>query len=518
MRSTFLSRTRKWIGASALAILVGVGGGTAFLAASSPSAIAQFQQAAQITLPTEATPNSFADLVEAVKPAVVSIVVEGDEANRSLQRGGREFNFQFPDLPEGDLRDFLEQFGNQFGMPGDRGPGRGERGDRGPARKFMAAGSGFAISADGYFVTNNHVVENASKVTVVFDNGDEKTATVVGTDQRTDLAVVKVDGVTDLPFVNFAAEDVRVGDWVVAVGNPFGLGGTVTAGIVSARGRDIAGSAQGDFLQIDAAVNTGNSGGPAFNLKGEVVGVNTAIFSPNGGNVGIAFAIPSNIVQQVATQLISNGTVTRGYLGVGIQDVSRDIADSVGLPSARGALVTEPAEGGPGKAAGIKSGDIITKVDGQEIANALALSRTIAGKNPDTEVELTLWRNGKEETLKVKLGKLDETAPATEEQQPAQPEEPAAPAPSSVGVTLVPNADGEGLLIQDIDPSSVAAEKGFAVGDAILEVDNKAVATAGEFEDAIKAVQDSGRSTALIKAERNGQVRYLGLPLEDATN
>lgn len=522
MRSTFLSRTRKWIGASALAILVGIGGGSALLAASSPSAIAQFQPAAQITLPAEATPNSFADLVEAVKPAVVSIVVEGDEGGRDLQRGGREFNFQFPDLPEGDLRDFLEQFGNQFGQrqPGERGPGRGDRGDneRGPARKFMAAGSGFAISADGYFVTNNHVVENASKVTVIFDNGDEKTATVVGTDKRTDLAVVKVDGVTDLPFVNFATEDVRVGDWVVAVGNPFGLGGTVTAGIVSARGRDIAGSAQGDFLQIDAAVNTGNSGGPAFNLKGEVVGVNTAIFSPNGGNVGIAFAIPSNIVKQVANQLISSGTVTRGYLGVGIQDVSRDIADSVGLATPNGALVTEPAEGGPGAAAGIKSGDIITKVDGTAISNALSLSRTISSKDPGTEVELTLWRNGKEETLKVTLGKLDEAAPAQEEQQPAQPEEPAAPAPSSVGVTLVPNADGEGLLIQDIDPSSVAAEKGFAVGDAILEVDNKAVTTAGEFEDAIKAVQDSGRSTALIKAERNGQVRYLGLPLADAAN
>jgi len=516
MRSTFLSRTRKWIGASALAILVGLGGGTAFLAASSPSAIAQVQNAAQITLPAEATPNSFADLVEAVKPAVVSIVVEGDQGGRDFQRGGREFNFQFPDLPDGDLRDFLEQFGNQFGQgqPGDRGPNR-ER--RAPARKFMAAGSGFAISADGYFVTNNHVVENANKVTVIFDNGDEKTATVVGTDKRTDLAVVKVDGVNDLPFVNFATDDVRVGDWVVAVGNPFGLGGTVTAGIVSARGRDIAGSAQGDFLQIDAAVNTGNSGGPAFNLKGEVVGVNTAIFSPNGGNVGIAFAIPSNIVKQVANQLIQNGTVTRGYLGVGIQDVTRDIADSVGLKAPQGALVTEPADGGPGKAAGIKSGDIITKVDGKSISNALALSRTIAGKDPGTEVELTLWRNGKEESLKVKLGKLDEAATATEEdQQPAQPEEPAAPTPSSVGVTLVPNADGDGLLIQDIDPDSVAAEKGFAVGDAILEVDNKAVATASQFEDAIKAVQDSGRSTALIKAERNGQVRYLGLPLEEA--
>ena len=511
MRSTFLSGTRKWLGASALAIIAGIGGGSAFLAASTPASIAQqVQPAAQITLPAPATPTSFADLVEAVKPAVVSIVVEGEQGGRELRRGGREFNFEFPDLPDGDLRDFLEQFGQQFGQ-GNRGDGSEQRA---PARRFMAAGSGFAISADGYFVTNNHVVENAEKVTVVFDNGDEMTATVVGTDQRTDLAVVKVDGVTDLPYVSFATEDVRVGDWVVAVGNPFGLGGTVTAGIVSARGRDIAGSAQGDFLQIDAAVNTGNSGGPAFNLNGEVVGVNTAIFSPNGGNVGIAFAIPSNIVQQVATQLIENGTVTRGYLGVGIQDVNRDIADSVGLDSPRGALVTEPAADGPAKAAGIQSGDIITEVDGQQISNALALSRTIAGKGPGTEVELKVFRDGKEETITVTLDKLNEAAPAATEEQPAQEPEETGPTESSVGITLVPNSEGEGLLIQDIDPSSVAAQKGFAVGDTLLEVDNKKVATAAQFEDAIAGVRDSGRGTALIKAERNGQVRYLGLPLD----
>jgi serine protease Do len=522
MRSTFLPRARKWIGASALAILIGLGGGTAFLAASSPSAQAQIQPAAQITLPAAATPLSFADLVQAVKPAVVSIVVEAEEAGRDFQQGGsggdgRDFNFQFPDLPEGDLKDFLEQFRDQFGQRGERAPGAPGQDQRGPARKFMAAGSGFAISADGYFVTNNHVVENATKVTVIFDNGDEKTATVVGTDKRTDLAVVKVDGVTDLPFVSFAADDVRVGDWVVAVGNPFGLGGTVTAGIVSARGRDIAGSAQGDFLQIDAAVNTGNSGGPAFNLKGEVVGVNTAIFSPNGGNVGIAFAIPSNIVKQVTGQLIANGSVTRGFLGVGIQDVTRDIADSVGLKTAHGALVTEPSEGGPAQKAGINSGDIITAVDGDEITNALDLSRTIAGKDPGTEVKLTLWRNNKEETVSVKLETLTESATAEEPQaQPAPKDEPAAPAPSSVGVTLVPNADGEGVLIQDIDPNSVAAQKGFVVGDAILEVDNQKVSTAEEFEKAITAVKDSGRGTALIKAERAGNVRFLGLPLEAA--
>ena len=514
MRSSFTSRTRRWLGASALAILAGIGGGSAFVAATSPStAQATLQPAAQIIAPAVTNAPGFADLVDAVKPAVVSIIVEATEVDntRDLRRGGGQFDFQFPDLPDGHpFKDFMDKFGQQFGQPG----GQDNSGNPPPARKFMAAGSGFAISADGYFVTNNHVVENATKVTVIFDNGDEKQATVVGTDKKTDLAVVKIDGVTDLPFVKLADDDVRVGDWVVAVGNPFGLGGTVTAGIVSARGRDIQGSAYGDFLQIDAAVNTGNSGGPDFNLKGEVVGVNTAIFSPNGGNVGIAFAIPANVVKQVTAQLISNGVVTRGFLGVGIQDVTHDIAASVGLDNARGALVTEPSKGGPAEKAGIKSGDVIVAVDGYKIANALDLSRTIASKDPGTAVNLTLWRDGKEQQLTVTLDKLDEAPAKIADQQPAPDvQQPAAPTPTSVGITLVPNAEGSGLLIQDIGQDSIAAEKGFAVGDTILQVDNKDVASVKDFEAAIQAVKDSGRGTALIKAQRDGATRFIGLPL-----
>jgi serine protease Do len=300
MRSTFLARTRKWIGASALAILVGLGGGSAFLAGSSQMAAAQMViPAAQITAPATTNPSAgFADLVAAVKPAVVSITVEGRE--KPTVNDGNDFNGQIPDLPDDNpLKKFFQQFGNGPGRGNGAGPG--PQGQAPQGRRFAAAGSGFVISADGYIVTNNHVVENANKVTVTFDNGDQKKATVVGTDERTDLAVVKVDGETDLPFVKFAQDDVRVGDWVLAVGNPFGLGGTVTAGIVSARGRDVAGSAYGDFLQIDAAVNMGNSGGPTFNLKGEVVGVNTEIFSPNGGNVGIAFDIPAKTVEQITS-------------------------------------------------------------------------------------------------------------------------------------------------------------------------------------------------------------------------
>lgn len=506
---------RRWLGASALAILAGIGGGTAFVAATAPSTAqtATLVPAAQITAPAVTNAPNFADLVEAVKPAVVSIIVEGGEKEdaRQLQRGGPQFKFDFPDLPEDSpFRDFFEQFGQ-----GGRGQGEGPARPQAP-RKFMAAGSGFAISADGYIVTNNHVVDNADKVTVVFDDGKEMTAKVIGTDQKTDLAVVKVDGVTDLPFVKLADNEVRVGEWVVAVGNPFGLGGTVTAGIVSARGRDIAGSAYGDFLQIDAAVNTGNSGGPDFNLQGEVVGVNTAIFSPNGGNVGIAFAIPASVVKQVTGQLIQSGTVTRGFLGVGIQDVSRDIADSVGLKDAAGALVTEPTKDSPADKAGVKSGDVITAVDGKAVTNALDLSRTIAGKNPSTAVELSIWRDGKEQKISVTLGKLDETAKPAEEQQQAPAEEPAAPAPTSVGLTLVPNSGGEGLLIQDVDPNSAAAEKGFAVGDTILEVNNQAVKSVEDFEKAVQGVKDAGRSTALVKAQRDGNTRFIGLPITEA--
>jgi serine protease Do len=512
MRSTFSSRARRWIGASALAILAGIGGGSAFVAATAPSNAqqeAKLVPAAQIVAPAVTTAPSFADLVDAVKPAVVSIIVEGSEKeDRQLQRGGRQFNFNFPDLPDDHpFKDFFDQFGQQ---------GQGGNGDGRPVppRKFMAAGSGFVISADGYIVTNNHVVDNASKVTVVFDDGSEKEAKVVGTDVKTDLAVVKLDGETDLPFVKLSETEPRVGEWVVAVGNPFGLGGTVTAGIISARGRDIQGSAYGDFLQIDAAVNTGNSGGPDFNMQGEVVGVNTAIFSPNGGNVGIAFAIPASVVKQVTDQLISSGTVTRGFLGVGIQDVSRDIAESVGLDNARGALVTEPTKDSPADKAGVKSGDVITQVDGKDIDNALDLSRTIAGKNPGTKVELTIFRDGKEQKVTVELGKLDEAKVADNDaQQQTQPDEPAAPAATSVGLTLVPNSDGEGLLIQDVDPASPAAEKGFAVGDTILEVNNEKVSSVAEFEKAIQGVKDAGRGTALVKAQRDGNTRFIGLPL-----
>jgi len=511
MRSTTLSRTRRWLGASALALMVGAGGVSTAFVLSSQSANAEIKNAAQIVVPQTSVQQGFADLVEAVKPAVVSILVEAQAPGRQVQGGGRNFNFEFnfPDLPEDHpFRDFFDQFGERNGPGGPGGQGR--------PRTFMAAGSGFIVSADGYVVTNNHVVEDATKVTVVFDDGSEQIAEIVGTDERTDLAVLKIVG-EDLPFVTFENSETpsRVGDWVVAVGNPFGLGGTVTVGVISGAGRDIGGSNYGDFLQIDAAVNTGNSGGPAFNVNGEVVGVNTAIYSPTGGNVGIAFAIPARTVQQIVNQLINDGTVTRGYLGVSIQDVSKDIADSVGLPNARGAIVREPTEDGPAGAAGVKSGDIIIKVDGEQIDDALDLSRTIAGKAPNSTVELTIWRDGGETTVSVTLEQLDESATAVTPDEPTPPQ--AVPeAATSLGMTLVPNGDGSGgLLIQNVDSDSDAARRGLSTGDVILEVDNQAVSTPRDFDRAIAGVRDKGLNTALIKVARNGEARFIGLPISE---
>lgn len=453
------------------------------------------------------TPLSFADLVDAVRPAVVSIQVRSEVAAQQLGPG--QYQFQFPDLPEGHplerfFHDFEQQLQNRGGGTGN-GPPR--------PRFTQAVGSGFIISADGFVVTNNHVVENADQVVVTMDNGDERTAEVIGTDPRTDLALLKIDSATALPYVEFADQDVRVGDWVVAVGNPFGLGGTVTAGIVSARGRDLNANAYDDFIQIDAAVNRGNSGGPAFNVNGQVVGVNTAIFSPNGGSIGIAFAIPAATVKQVVFDLMDDGSVTRGYLGVNIQDVTDDIAASVGLDEAKGSLVTEPRPDSPAQRAGVLSGDVIVKVNDQEIADSRDLARTIAGMQPGSTVDVTVWRDKAERVISITLAELaDEVALADQTEVTPQPQP--QPTASMTGLTLVPNQDGDGAVISDIDPDSVAADKGFQTGDVILEANGTAVSSTDDFDAAAKAVLGDGRSTMLIKVSRDGAVRFIGLPLE----
>lgn len=444
---------------------------------------------------------SFADLIEDVRPAVVSVRVKSKARERDLRFGNR----QIPQIPEGHP---LEKFFDEFNERLERRDGRREQ--RRVPKFSLSQGSGFVISADGFVVTNNHVVEDALEVTLIMDDGSEQTAEIVGTDPRTDLALLKIDGATDLPFVEFAEKDVRVGDWVVAIGNPFGLGGSATTGIVSARGRDINSGAYDDYIQIDAAVNRGNSGGPAFNLNGKVIGVNTAIFSPNGGNVGIAFAIPAAQVKQIINDLKDDGKVTRGWLGVQIQAVSRDIADSLGLEDARGALVTDTLPGTPAETAGVEAGDVILEVNGEEIEDNKGLIRAISKIDPKSDVTLDIWRDGKNIEIQVTLGRLNDN-------QARQIEPPKAdvkgPDVSELGLALEPNEDGPGLVITAIEDDSPAQTIGLVVGDILIRAGSIDLERASDLKKAVKNAAAKNRKSVLVKVERGGNTRFVGLPI-----
>src|SRR5712671_1386905 len=344
-------------------------------------------------------PIGFADIVERVKPSVISVKVNITE---KLAKDDSSNSDDSPFQPGSPMERFFRRFGGTDGLPpglrgGPRGGGRGV---------VTGQGSGFFISPDGYAVTNNHVVDGSDKVEVTTDDGKTYSAKVIGTDARTDLALIKVDGGSNFPFAKLSEGKPRIGDWVLAVGNPFGLGGTVTAGIVSARGRDIGSGPYDDFIQIDAPVNKGNSGGPAFNTEGEVMGVNTAIYSPSGGSVGIAFSIPASTVKTVIAQLKDKGSVSRGWIGVQIQTVTPDIADSLGMKKPGGALVAEPQKDGPAVKAGIQSGDVITAVNDKPVADARDLARQIGGMAPGATVKLGIVRAGAEKALSLTLGEL----------------------------------------------------------------------------------------------------------------
>ncbi len=383
-------RTAKWLGAAAVAALIAGGAVESGLVAPN-SAHAELRSMAQ---PIQNVP-SFADVIEQVKPAVVAVKVKVQ--NVASRDDDDSPQFSMPDLPPGHP---MERFFRQF-RDGQRDQDRGQRPER-PRRFGQSLGSGFFISADGYVVTNNHVIDKASEVQVTMDDGKTLDAKVIGTDPKTDLALLKVEG-SDFPYVRLAGQKARIGDWVVAIGNPFGLGGTVTAGIVSAQHRDIGAGPYDDFIQIDASVNKGNSGGPTFNLSGEVVGVNTAIFSPSGGNVGIAFAIPASTVDQIVTALKDKGSVTRGFIGVQMQPVTKEIAEAIGLKEPRGALVAEAIKDGPAAKAGIKTGDTILAVDGEPIKEAKDLSRKVAQVAPGKSLSITLYRDGKERNVTLEV-------------------------------------------------------------------------------------------------------------------
>jgi len=502
-----LKASRQRLAARAAAVAI-----AAVLGVTAYSAAPAFAEAVHVTTPSQV--GSFADVVEKVTPAVVSVRVKSrvettnDDSGGFFPFGGQGFD----DLPDDHpLKRFFRDFGG--GNGDEQNPHR--NGPRGPGRlQPTAQGSGFFISEDGYLVTNNHVVSDGSEFTVVLNNGDELDAKLVGKDARTDLAVLKVDANRKFTYVAFADDSkIRVGDWVVAIGNPFGLGGTVTAGIVSARGRDIGAGPYDDFIQIDAAVNRGNSGGPAFNLNGEVVGINTAIFSPSGGNVGIAFAIPANIAKDVVGKLMSGGTIARGWLGVEIQPIDQGIADSLGLTGTKGALVTKPQDNSPGKAAGIRSGDVITAVDGREVATPKDLARAIGEMAPGKEVTVTLMRGGKPEEVKLTLGRLPEgdKVASAESSAPAAPAEGAKLA--DLGLTVGPAEDGSGLVVTGVEDGSKAADNGIAVGDRILSVNAAEVSDPKTAEKAVAEAEKSGRKAVLLQVGRGDQSRFVALPL-----
>jgi serine protease Do len=446
-----------------------------------------------------ARPAGFADIVEKVKPAVISVRVKMRVEAQPSASSDDDMPF-----PKGSP---MEKFFKRFGSP-----------EGGPAvprgRQFgQAQGSGFFISADGYAVTNNHVVEKATSVEVSTDDGKVHTAKVIGTDPRTDLALIKVDG-GNFPYVKLADTAPRIGDWVLAVGNPFGLGGTVTAGIVSARGRDIGAGPYDDFLQIDAPVNKGNSGGPTFNTDGSVIGVNTAIFSPSGGSVGIAFAIPSETVSSVVAQLKDKGSVTRGWIGVQIQPVTPEIADSLGMKKPGGALVAEPQKDGPAVKAGVQAGDVIASVNDKPVTDARDLARKIGGLPPGTTVKLGILRSGSEKTVSLTLGELpnQREARADTKDQPAQKSsnEP------RLGLSLTPGGTEPGVVVADVDPSGPAADLGFKAGDVILEVAGQTVATPSEVGKALGKAREDGKRSVLMRVKTEQGTRFVAIPLSRA--
>lgn len=448
-------------------------------------------------------PVSFADVVDRVRGAVVSVKVKISE----VADAGDELDM--PHFAPGDpLERFFKRFGEQ-GSPFEH---------RGKPHLTQAQGSGFIISADGYVVTNNHVVDHATEVALTMDDGKVFPATVIGTDKKTDLALLKIKQAGSYPHVDFAAATPRVGDWVIAVGNPFGLGGTVTAGIISARGRDIGAGPYDDFLQIDAPVNRGNSGGPTFNTQGEVVGVNTAIFSPSGGSVGIGFAIPAETAQTVIASLKDHGAVARGWIGVQIQPVTAEIADSLGLKSNKGALVAEAQANAPATAAGIKSGDVILGVDGERIEGPRELARKVAAAGPGKKVDLLFWRNGTEKTVSVKLGSLPDEKEARA--KPSASEENSDF--GGLGLTLAPassmqGAGSQGVVVADIDPEGVGAQKGLRVGDVILEAGGRAVNQPAEVSSVLAEAKKDGRKAVLLRVKGAEGTRFVAIATNPAS-
>jgi serine protease Do len=499
-------RRRVW-----LATVAGLGMAALVIGTGGYQNLPAWPAAAHAAEASQQAPAGFADLVAKVKPAVISVRVriEADAGNAMVQRESQRSDQDQSGSP------FEQFFSKRFGGPNGQQFGfGGQNGMPQPHQMVTGEGSGFFISPDGYAVTNNHVVDHAKSVQVTADDGTIYTAKVVGTDPKTDLALIKVDGKSDFSYVKFADAPTRIGDWVVAVGNPFGLGGTVTAGIVSARGRDIGAGPYDDYVQIDAPINKGNSGGPAFDMNGNVIGVNTAIFSPSGGSVGIGFDIPASTAKLVVAQLKDKGYITRGWLGVQVQPVTADIADSLGLKQARGAMVDNPQAGSPAAEAGIEAGDVITSVNGNEVKDSRDLARTISMLAPGSSVKLDVLHQGTSKQVTLALGEMpnDRQAKAGDTDQSGVAGTP------RLGLGLAPagevdGAGDKGVVVTSVDPSGPAAEHGLKTGDVILNVGGKAVANIGDVRSALKDANTNGKHSVLLQVKTADATRFVAVPL-----
>ena len=505
------SNKPKALGARRIALLASVAGLSAFVLLAGPSfyhspATALGAPAAQAA-DTSALPHpaGFADIVAKVKPAVVSVrVTIPGSAEPAMMSQDEDQTIPF--APGSPLQKFFQQFGDQFGQNQPRAH-----------ETIVGEGSGFFISPDGYIVTNNHVVDHAKSVQVTTADGTIYKAKVIGTDPKTDLALIKIDGKNDFPYVKFAAHEPQVGDWVIAVGNPFGLGGTVTAGIVSAESRDIGAGPYDDYIQIDAPINKGNSGGPAFDVNGNVIGINTAIYSPSGGSVGIGFDIPAATAKMVVAQLKEHGSVTRGYLGVQIQPVTAGIADSLGLKKTGGAIVDSAQQGSPAAKAGVQAGDVITAVNGADVKDARDLARMIGAMTPDSTVKLALLRQGEAKTVSVTLAKM----PNEQQQANAAPTEQPSHGVPHLGLTVAPASDvagaGQtGVVVTAVDPNGPAAEAGFQTGNVILDVGGKPVASPHDVVNALKDARAQGRHDVLMRVKAGDATQFVAVPIGKA--
>ncbi|QQG36734.1 MAG: DegQ family serine endoprotease [Micavibrio aeruginosavorus] len=474
----------------------------------SPAAQAQFGA------PAQSTPASFADLSEELLPSVVNI----SSTHKAI---GPE---DFPDMPHfppgSPFEDFFEEFMEQ----------RGEGGM--PATPPASLGSGFILDADqGLIVTNNHVVKDADEVRVTLHDDTSLPAEIIARDDKIDLALLKVKTDKKLTAVKFGdSEKLRVGDWILAIGNPFGLGGTVTAGIVSAQQRDINAGPYDDFIQTDASINRGNSGGPMFNLDGEVIGINTAIFSPSGGSVGIGFAIPSALAKPVIDQLIKYGRTRRGWLGVRIQAVTDDIAESFGLKETQGALIASVTHTGPAEVAGIKPGDIVVKFNGKPIKEMRELPRLVAETDIDSEATIEFWRDGQMKTAKIKVGELEKAEDegliaSSDAEEGTESPGGESTAIESVGLSLGGISaqdreaynitdDVQGVMVTETVPGSEAAEKGLSVGDVVVEINQQPVSSPAAAKEIIAKAAQAGRNSVLLLVNREGDVRFVALRLK----